>query len=715
MEKTESQDQKRPTPYFFNLENMRCFLVGKTRWDKFDTENKYLRFTASSCKLKGRLLPRSSLRSDVWSYLFGDTPIDAIYNSYMENFANGDKEKTDFTRDIFDNKVKRGSKSFLESVSETVSKDGTVMTQLKCHVSECICFSDSLTVDRLLVSLIDDLYPFEEKLTNDPEEGYRSYVCYLLSLLRNRLVRNISSANAIEETAHILSHMLVVALLRDRFPLKILRSSIDAQYTMEQLFHFTALWNYIQTNLSAACQLIHVQESFLRELEIQSLNMEESVIGCNPVQEIQEYYNKCKIDLEKAACTLDWTDQETFCARHKLNFSSSAFLLLHNLPLHMVSFADKGMRQILQYVDSYKNKPERMVNGLRRLCTDYSSCLWHMRNLICWNLSCFHAEMPSGTEEDFEVFLRFFVHAEIANPLIYSTEDINFLKDAIESEYAQLKTAARSIGNNAALIQFPPEFSSSTYANLLIMPEHSQPVTVECISGSNPANSIVDAVAPIFQKFDRFFALRKKTISFLSLLSSNTCPVWSKDIDKIKALIKRQTDLFYLAVHEPPFVLGDSLIEILTVKNIRYAEFQAALNFNKTTLLDFCMSYQWMLTALPTHPENESNFQHLLNFAMDGLDDAITFNQQTISYFFSGWDDAELQYLKERFSNCDCISLSSIQSLPDSRREAERCITESLDKMEDGMYDLESEVRTGKLEVLRMRNEIETLLATFKT
>ena len=714
MKKTTSKRKEYPSPYLINLDNLRCFIIGKSPDDIFDTENRYPIFTEDSCKLKGRLSPGSSSRSDTWSYLFGGTPIDTIYSSYMSNFADGKKEKNDYIRDIFDSKGKRGSSSFLESVSEALSKDVNTVALLKCHVSDLICYSDSLVVDNHLILLIDSVYPFEEKPTINPTKGYRSYVCYLLTTLRTRLVRNISSANSIEETAHIFSYLLVVALLRDRFPLRILRSSIDAQYSVEQVFHITAMWNYIQTNLSAAHQLISAQDSFLRELETQALNVEESVVGCNPVQEIHQYYNKCKIELEKAACTLDWTNLEEFCSKHKFNFSSPVVLLLHNLPLHMVSFANEGMQQILQYVDFYENKPEKMVKGLRMLCVGYSSCLSHLRNLICWNLSYLHAEMPSGTDEDFNTFLRFFIHAEISNPLIYSTEDISFLQDAIESEYSQLKAAVRSVLNNSTSIQFPPEFSSSTLAQLLILPEHSQPNIVECVSDSSPANSIINAVVPIFQEFDRYCSLRRKTITFLSSISAETYPIWSKDVDSIKALINRQISLLYNAAHEPPYVLGDSLIENLTLKNIRYAEFQSALNFSKTTLLDFCMSYQWILAALPTRPEKERDFQHILNFSLSGLQDAITYTQQTITYFFSGWENAELHYIQECFSNCSYISLSSIHSWPDSRQKAERCITESLDEMEDGMYSLEAEIRTGKLELLQMRHELENLLASIK-
>lgn len=648
---------------------------------------------------------KESNREAILEYLFQGTVVQREYRKFLPTEK---KEASDYLCEVFDSKEKkkRGSIGFLENFSEEFARNPSELQILTAHLLKILKRDEDPDIDRRILEFIDSVYPGEVAAASSNGKGYRSYVCYLLLLIRNRLVHNISGSSSKEETANILSLLLVAALLRDRFPLKLLKNSIDQQYSETQLYQVTALWNSIEINLSALSLYISTQEDFLEEVQIQIQSLEIPGLCREPVKFIQNYYDQCILEMLKTDCTLDYTDVDALCRRYELVFEPSVSSFLHNVAFHMADFARSGMKQIMDYMKIYAYRPEQLTPGIRYLLEAYRKCLLHMKNIVCWNLAYFHAEMISGTEEDFQEFMQKFIPPEVTNPLIFTSDNLDLLQNSIKNEQEKFRTAVRSVKNNDIFIQFPKPFSSSHLEALQSMPEAPVFRVLEYQETDMPERNIVDTFFSVYEHMDSRFSMRRQMLCFLEKLSFKNYPAWANEKEKICNLIQQSRELLLKEALLPPIILGNKFVESITKRGIRYIEFQASLNVGKTFLIDFYISYGFLLKALPTSEIVEEDYKKHLSFAWSHLRSSLEYIQQMIPYFFVNWKNENRDYLLQQLQQLSEIHISS-DVWTETRKEAEQNIMKSLDKEEEDLYEYETEIMKGKNEILLMRAELE--------
>ncbi len=700
-----------------DLDNIRCFLFGVGSKDRFEDANSYETPALSAPKSEKDAAGVKD-RIAFFNAFFASTVIVERLKVEKDCYGKGNKEITEFVKDLCGNEGKRGCGGYLDYVSDYLAKHNNSVNVISQHTKSFLENWNTDGLSRNLLGFVDRVMPVEAKNTDSVDlkrKTLHSNVFYILVLIRDQVVANICGDNSLEDTARILTILSLVALLRDKFPLRLLKETIDHQYSALQLYHIGNVMIGVLQNAASISHQIDTQKRFIGEIRRQYADTANGLFEYkdfqeNPAKSAFSYSENIGFELAKVRLQLDYSDIEAICEAHHLHMTNAFMRFIHNAAFHMDTLATEGMKQILRYIELYKDKPDSIADRVTSLCDSYSKFLNDFKNLVFWALTYIHTEIPTGSDPDMELIIRTFSDGSDRTALIYMPQNLNELQRMVSDAEDKAKRSVRDIQNKDVKIVFPEVFYRAKLIEDIGSFQAEQETQVRCVSGYEgvpPYESITRLFFGQIKLADTLFGSHKLMLEYLSALSYDLLGTLSPErIDAIKKRISQYREAILNYIQSPDLLFTEPLVTDLYKTGINYIELQVYFLSIKCAVAEFDKYVHFLTESLPMRKELESTYQQHLNNAKDDLEDQTAFISSGINCFFADWKSDALELVKKKTGELEIIT-ADFDSWADSKSKAEALLNAQLDDAENGIFGLDAKLANDQWELLEIKRKLD--------
>lgn len=606
---------------------------------------------------------------------------------------------------------KRGTISFLEKMSEAYLC-GADPFSLECLVKTNIQALETWDVsafDQQLLVFIDGLIETEDHASNDSKH---SVVYHLLQSIRDIAAINTCTQPSPEDRAHALSLLLLGALLRERFPLSLLNKG-NFHLSQSQHCQIGNAFAAAQVNLGLLSSQLTTQENFLQKA-IQLFD------GFSPngqprppaLHELEEYYS---LQLWQLARTTDLADYT--CIADELEASNfpgdrNALCFLHGAAFHMDGFSKAGMKQLMEYLTIVTASKTIPFAGPTTLASQYRECLRWFRHLVYWYILSVCQRLPYEIIRDMEVVagylypdgrLSFPIHIKMSRTKIQAK------MEAVEQQFRSTLSAVSD--KNVTLI-FPEVFYKPGFPSQIACGPYQERL-VRLLDGvcGVPEKVIIDVFFSQFSQMDHVCELQQHVLELLSGIANLPFNEANQAFMKVGGTIDRYRQLMQQLLDIPPVVIADPLREYIQGKGIKSAELQnfcatiyslARDNLHYLDLIERSLAPEaWRPQLCREHHAN----------AISSLENTIAWLDATPNYWFAGWAEESLSYLRTK---CEHLHVLSIDwdSWSDTQSGAEHNMARVLDGIEDRLHKSERDVGRQTWDLMALKLKVEHMITS---
>lgn len=689
-----------------NLENIRCFLYGYGTNDGWEKEALY-KTPALNRGISGHEPERIKNRRDFLSAHFGSDFVDYMTERYLGRM--GKKEKNDFIRELCGRKESRmGTVSFIKNISE-MCKTGKGWFSLP----DLIEINKAVLSQWEMKGFDDKMRGFLEKMT---EVENNDTVSYILQNILHKASIHTAAHGSLESRAEILSLTMLAALLREDFPITLLKAD-TRKYSDDQKYHMENLFAAVQSNLSVLNMQLFAQENFLKKTEETfSVSIKTGDDAYDLISRehnmnfLRGYYSLQLFEMDKADYMMDYTDMKKEMEKYKFQLAGDSIPFLHNAAFYMREFGKDGMKQMLHYASSVFSHGEEAYESIRFLCKKYRECISWYRKVIYWNLVTACHGQPYNVIKDMAEFAMMLYPEETPSFFLYYEMNLYDIKKEETSIRRQFCLSMKRIKYHHMAVTFPEMFYDLDFVKHTVFPESVTSIKMRYIGGSDSENhehAVIDVFFDEFKRLDQMCKMQKDILDDLYAMVSMERN--SMD-EKIKSKIDSHRSSMEKILKVPPVVIKEPLAGYMKEKNIKTAEFQNFCTYIYGCVLEH-LRYIDLITENGCDSREKSNdcirnYHHAEKSCMT----EIRYLNEIPNYWFAGWSEEALEYLKIKSSELLILSIDW-DVWVDTREEAEFKLFCALDSMENDTLKAERSIAEAEQNIFEMENEWKSLIA----
>lgn len=713
-----------------NLENIRCFLYGYGMNDEGDEKEIYekpaLREPVSGCnpdEIKKRI--------DFIKIHFGMNFFNCLTEKYLSKM--GKKEKNDYIRELCERKENRmGTAGFIKDVREMcIEKKGWVTLSKLVEINKGIlcqwhlnCFDKEISFFIMRILEVEQ-NKSEQIAETGNKNNQRDTVCYVLQMIHHKALINESINSSVESKAKVLSLLILAALLREEFPVSLLKES-SRKYDLEQQYHVENIFTCIQCNLGILNVQLFSQESFLEKI-MSSFSLDknikdkeyDSIKKKRDFDSIKTYYLLQLFQNEKAWYMTDYTNVGEICEKQQLLIDQKTAEFLHDAVFYMKEFAEKGMEQILKYAAIAWEQKTTSYGEVKLLADKYKVCIELYRNLVYWNLVILCHGQQYDTIKDMEE-LSELIYPKRVFPLFVSIEmnqkDIKDNEIFAERKFCQ---AMNQVKCNNMAVTFPETFYELGFIKKMKMSPYIEKFPIRKICGSVQKNReyvIIDAFCAEFECLDKIFKIHENILNDLPVIANTEKDILNRKIEQIKLDINNYKSKMQNILKIPHAIIKDPLALYMQEKDMKTAEFQSFCCYVYICVMEN-LRYMDMIeeTCFAMIEKNNDfirfcrDYEIYCNDAKKTFSMEITYLNEVPNYWFAGWSKDALDYLKHKCENLSILSINW-ETWVNTKAEAELKLAYVLDYMENDIIKTGRAVAEAEQTLFELEMEVEKLM-----
>lgn len=691
----------------YNLDNVRCFLYGPGQND--DCEDRNLGPSAVLNKRIGECTPIQNRKAFLDRH-FGPTLTQHAREFYLS--GKDDKTVQEFFMELCDRRSsKRGTVSFLKEMSAAYLCD-TDPFSLECLTKtniQALASWDISAFDQQLLAFIDGLIEAENCESKNPEHAA---VYHLLQGIRDTAAINACTQPSPEERARTLSLLLLGALLREKFPFLLLRRD-TFQLSESQRCRIGNVFAAAQVNLGLLNSQLTAQEDFLRKAVQLFDGFVPNGQPQSPAQcALEEYYALQLWHLTRAADLADYTLIAEELEASSFPGSRDALCFLHDVAFHMDGFAKSGMRQFMEYLTIVTASKTILFAGPAILAHQYRECLTWFRHLVYWYILSACQGMPYEITRDMDAIAGYlYPNGGTSFPVHIKMSRVE-IQSKIRAAEQQFRSTLSSVSDKNVTLVFPEIFCKPGFP-LQIASRLYQKRPIRLLNGECgvPEKVIIDVFFSQFSQMDHVCELQQYVLEFLSDIAALPPDKAGQALVRARGITGRYRQLMQQLLGIPPAIVAGPLREYMQERGIKSAEFQ---NFCATIYSLARDNLRYLdLIEHSLAPETESyplRGDYLAN-AVSSLKSTIAWLGATSNYWFAGWAEEELAYLRAKCKHFRVLSIDW-DAWSDTQPGAEHSIAKVLDDIEDELHQSEHDLGKKTWDLMALKLEIEQVITS---
>ena len=368
-----------------NLDNIRCLLYGKSQSDNVPN-NLY----------KRALLPEAPPIQDRNAFMrkwFSNVPAIGVLLSSWEKDEKAntlDKKKRDnmlaeFSSGNLD-RARQGILIFLREVGDYYDNQDIKQTAMYKDLLKTLSGQETVLPARDTLSLLS--YYLDSLREAELAHPYLANIVSTLSIWITNALIDPSFGSA----AYIITILILAALLRDRFPVKLLMP-FDAAFAEDDFYTISMVVNSTCSNLAVLTNQFQSLDSYLQ-------NEDDSIVLANG--DTSGFWELQKKNIEKAKVLLDDTDIQALLPE-SVTLNRTSFTFLHHIPFVL----DEAILESGEQIQKYKKNLFATSEGIQSLIHGTREIIECLQNLIYWHLIAACYNLPEKCTKVLQEFSEF--------------------------------------------------------------------------------------------------------------------------------------------------------------------------------------------------------------------------------------------------------------------------------------------------------------------